>query len=142
MLQIRTAKETMGPFATVQAATGAYRVTSPEGAVAELPHTVVGVGVVEPWTGGPPVPPAPPPAAVPEAVEMRQARLALIDAHIDEQVDAILAGIPGIEGKKARAEWATALTVRRDHPLVAVVIASGLLTEAGADALFVQAALL
>ena len=57
-------------------------------------------------------------AAVPEAISMRQARLALLRAGLLETVDAAIAAKPGEEGEAARIEWEYATEVRRDSPLV------------------------
>lgn len=54
MLQITMQSGREGPFSAVYTMKGLYRVVSPDGAIAELPHTVVGVGIVEPWAGEPP----------------------------------------------------------------------------------------
>lgn len=71
---------------------------------------------------------------------MRQARLALNEAGLLEAADAVIAALPMPDRKRAQIEWEYALSVRRDHPLIAVMIAQGLATEAEVDALFVAAA--
>lgn len=81
-----------------------------------------------------------PPAHVPEAVTMRQARLALLGAGVLATADAAIAGMPGIEGDAARIEWGYAHEVRRDAPLVAGMAAVLGLTEEQLDSLFVTAA--
>lgn len=50
---------------------------------------------------------------------MRQFRLALISAGLDDDVDAALAAMPGTAGKLARAEYEYASTVSRSNSLVA-----------------------
>lgn len=77
---------------------------------------------------------------VPQVVEMRQARAALIRAGLDEAVDAAVRAIPGVEGKLAVNDWERALTLRRDHPLVAALTPSLGITSEQLDALFTEAA--
>lgn len=54
----------------------------------------------------------------PVSVTKRQAVQALILQGKDEQVETMLAAIPGIEGKLARAEWTQSNIIERDRPLV------------------------
>jgi len=42
--------------------------------------------------------------------------------------------------RKAQIEWEYALSVRRDHPLIALMISEGLATAEQVDGLFVAAA--
>lgn len=58
-LQITLESGRLGPFSTVFTDPDVYRVTGLDGAPGVLPKTVVGVGVVEPWVGELPGPPAP-----------------------------------------------------------------------------------
>lgn len=81
-----------------------------------------------------------PEPTVPEAVTMRQARLALLGAGVLDAAEAAIAGMPGVEGRAAQIEWEYATELRRDHPLVAG-LGQGLgLDDAAIDALFMQAA--
>jgi hypothetical protein len=83
---------------------------------------------------------AQPEPTVPEAVTMRQARLALLGAGVLDAAEAAIAGIPGVEGRVAQIEWEYATELRRDHPLVAG-LGQGLGLDDGAiDVLFMQAA--
>jgi hypothetical protein len=83
---------------------------------------------------------APPPPDVPQAVSMRQARLALLGANLLPQVNAAIAGMPGEEGEAARIEWEYAQEVRRDSSLVkALALAMGM-SDADLDSLFKSAA--
>lgn len=82
------------------------------------------------------------PVPVPESVTMRQATQALILAGLDDDVDAMLAAMPGVEGKLARAEWAKAQVVERDRPLVVQMGAALGLTPEQIDQLFITAATL
>lgn len=129
MKKLITSSGVYGPYNDVQVLADRFVVDG-----AEMPFTVVGtMGSVEPWSGPLPTPPVPP---APQEVEMRQARLALIEMGLDDEVESFLGGIPGVEGKKARAEWATARTVRRSHEVVLAAIELGVLTEEQADDLF------
>lgn len=78
---------------------------------------------------------------VPQVVSMRQAREALIDAGLHDQVDALIAAMPAGPGRaKTKNWWERSATVERSHRVV-MQLAPGLgLDEAGLDALFVQAA--
>lgn len=76
-----------------------------------------------------------PPARVP----MLNAHLVLIDAGWMPALRAHLDAMPGIEGEKARAYFAQALTLSRDHPLVQSIPAALGKTEAEVDALFIAA---
>ena len=70
---------------------------------------------------------------------MRNAKLALLYAGLLDQVSQHIAAMPGIEGEEARIDWASALTVRRDSPLVGEM--TGLLAKTAEeiDALFIAA---
>lgn len=76
---------------------------------------------------------------VPQEVTKRQAEQALILAGLDEQLEALLAAMPGIDGKMARAEWRSSNTVRRDRPLLQTMAAALSLSEAQVDELFILA---
>lgn len=60
--------------------------------------------------------PEPEPA---EAVPMLNLQLILIDDGKLATVEGIIAAMPGVDGDRARAYWAKALTARRDNDLVA-----------------------
>lgn len=85
-------------------------------------------GVVEPW--------APSPPAVPDAVEMRQARLALLAAGRLSDVDAAIAAA----GPAAFQEWEYGSRIRRSHPLVQALGPALGWSEAEIDQLFIAAA--
>jgi hypothetical protein len=78
----------------------------------------------------------PPPSDVPQAVSMRQARLALLGAGLLAQVNTAVANMPGSEGEAARIEWEYAQEVRRDSALVASMSAALNLSDAQLDELF------
>ncbi len=82
----------------------------------------------------------PPAPAVPEAVSMRQARLALLAAGQLSAVDTVIASLPSPQREAAEIEWEYAVEVRRDSPLVAAIGAALNLDDAAKDALFIDAA--
>lgn len=62
--------------------------------------------------------PEPKPAvAVPTSVSMRQARLALLNAGLLDDVEAVISAA----GRAAQIEWEYATEVSRDHPIIAIV---------------------
>lgn len=79
-------------------------------------------------------------ARVPKFVTMRQASQALIYAGLDDDVEGMLAAMPGQAGKLARAEWVKSQVVERDRPLVLQMGAALGLDSAALDALFIHAA--
>ena len=84
----------------------------------------------------------PPPSDAPQAVTMRQARLALLGAGLLSQVNTAIASMPGAEGEAARIEWEYAQEVRRDSALAQSLVPALGMNEAGLDALFTAAAAL
>jgi hypothetical protein len=89
-----------------------------------------------------PIMPPEPRAEVPQAVSMRQARLALLGAGLLDTVETAIASMEGAEGRAARIEWEYAQEVRKDSPLIdALAPALGLTTEQ-TDHLFMTAATL
>ena len=97
-------------------------------------------------TGNAPLPailpePEPDPGpGVPHEVTMRQARLALLSAGLLDTAQEVIDALPMPARRQAQIEWEYALSVRRDHPLIALMIAQGLATEVEVDGLFVAAA--
>lgn len=87
-----------------------------------------------------PEPEPDPGPGVPQEVTMRQARLALLQGGILDEAEAVINALPMPQRRQAQIEWEYALSVRRDHPLVLMMIAEGLATEAEVDGLFVSAA--
>lgn len=87
-----------------------------------------------------PEPEPDPGPGVPQEVTMRQARLALYNAGILDAAQGVIDALPMPQRRQAQIEWEYALSVRRDHPLIALMIAEGLATEAEVDGLFVAAA--
>jgi hypothetical protein len=78
----------------------------------------------------------PPPSDVPQAVSMRQARLALLGAGLLDTVNAGIKTMPAA----AQIEWEYAQEVRRDSPLVAALSAAFGWTAAQLDDLFTEGA--
>lgn len=79
---------------------------------------------------------------VPQAVPMRSARRVLYTEGLLATVEGIIAGMTGEAGDLARIDWATALMVRRDDPVVVTLIPALGKTEAEIDAMFIVAAAL
>lgn len=77
---------------------------------------------------------------VPEEVTMRQARLALLNAGLLDAAQGVIDALPMPQRRAAQIEWEYALSVRRDHPLIALMISEGLATAEQVDGLFVAAA--
>jgi len=79
---------------------------------------------------------------IPQAVTMRQARLALLGAGLLPTITAAIAAMTGTEGEAARIEWEYSGEVQRSTGLV-LSLAAGLgLTDAQIDELFIQASML
>jgi hypothetical protein len=82
--------------------------------------------------------PASGPLPVPASITARQARLALLQADLLDQVDAAVAAAD----RAAQLEWEYATTIDRGSALVEGLAASVPLTDAQLDALFTAAAAL
>lgn len=80
--------------------------------------------------------------AVPARVTMRQARLALLNAGLLDDIDAAINALPSPQKEAARIEWEYSQEVQRHNGFVSVLAPALGLTEAQTDALFVGAALL
>ena len=81
-------------------------------------------------------------AAVPAAVTMRQARLALLGAGLLAGVKAAINALPSKQKEAAKIEWEYATDVQRSSGLVLMMGAALGLDDAALDALFVAAAAL
>lgn len=78
---------------------------------------------------------------VPEVVTRRQAKVALLQAGLLDDVEAAIAAIPDeTERRIAQVDWADAQEVRRDWPLLVQMAAQIGLTPEQVDNLFRQAA--
>lgn len=73
---------------------------------------------------------------VPQQVTMRQARLALLNAGLLDDVELVIAAA----GREAQQEWEYAAVVDRSNPAVAAVQQQKALTDAQIDDLFREAA--
>jgi hypothetical protein len=78
-------------------------------------------------------------AAKPQSVTMRQARLALLEAGLLDNVQNIIAGMQGVEGAAARIEWEYSSDMVRTQPLITTMAAALKLKPAAIDALFLSA---
>jgi hypothetical protein len=110
-----TPNNTFGPYKSV--------VTLPLGLMCDdalLPFTVIGetymVSLDDSEVTMPVVKPP-----VPESVTMLQASLALYNEGSLKYADNFIANLQGTEGDQARIIWTRAGTVKRAHPLVAVL---------------------
>ena len=75
---------------------------------------------------------------IPQSVSMRQAELALLDADLLDDIEALIPMLP----RSDQISWKRASVVERSNPLVAYVQQTKGMTDAQIDALFVQAATL
>lgn len=134
MKKLTTTSGVFGPFASVETLTDRFRCDG-----ADMPFTVVGTGAVEDWTGPLPTP-VPTTVPVPQAVTMRQARLALFSAGKLATVNAAIAGMTGAQGEAARIEWEFSSEVKRSQPLVLAMGPVLGMSDVQLDALFIAAA--
>ena len=77
--------------------------------------------------------------AVPEAVTMRQARLALLGAGKLAAVQSAIDALPSPQKEAAQIEWEYSNEVRRDQPFVKALAPALDLNDAALDALFINA---
>lgn len=77
---------------------------------------------------------------VPEAVTMRQARIALAQAGKLTTVNSVIAAMTGTQGDIARIEWEFSNEVKRNQPLVLALIPVLGMTSGEIDQLFITAA--
>ena len=89
-----------------------------------------------------PAPDPPPEVIVPQRITARQARLALLEAGLLDDVDAIIEALPANVRAHVRIEWDRATHVERGSAVTQMVAAAMGLTSAQVDALFVAAAAL
>lgn len=94
------------------------------------------------WDGVTFTKPPTPPTPIPQAVTMRQARLALLGAGLFAAVDAAVVGMLGAEGDAARIEWEFSSEVKRTQPLVLTLAPTLGLTDVQLDNLFITASTL
>lgn len=82
------------------------------------------------------------PSAVPSAVTMRQARLALAGAGKLAAVESAIAALPEPQKTAAQIEWEYSNEVQRHNGFVSQLAPALGMTEEQLDALFIQAAAL
>ena len=87
-----------------------------------------------------PAPTAPPAVIVPQRITARQAQLALLDAGLLEDVDAVIEALPANVRAHVRIEWGRAIHVERGSQVTQMVATALGLTAAQVDDLFVAAA--
>ena len=87
-----------------------------------------------------PEPNAPPAVIVPQRITARQAQLALLDAGLLDDVDAIIEALPANVRAHVRIEWDRATHVERGSAVTQMVAVALGLTAEQEDALFVSAA--
>jgi hypothetical protein len=75
-------------------------------------------------------------ATVPEAVSMRQARLALHQMNLLNKVDAAIAKLPAAKAEEAQIEWEYSTSIERSNALAQTIGALMDLTEVELDDLF------
>jgi len=80
--------------------------------------------------------------AVPQIVTMRQARLALLEVGLLDQVATKIAALPSPQKEAAQIEWEYSQEVHRNKELVGVLAPMLGLTDAQIDQLFIKAATL
>lgn len=83
-----------------------------------------------------------PQVAVPAAVTMRQARLALLGAGLLDDIDTAINALAGPQKEAARIEWEYSQEVQRYNGFVSILAPSLGLSEAQIDNLFIQASTL
>ena len=84
-------------------------------------------------------PPEPTREAV-TAVSKAQAKLALLEAGLLDDVEAALSALEGVEGQRARIEWTDRTEFHRDHQFIGLLAAAIELSDEQIDALFERAA--
>ena len=87
-----------------------------------------------------PAPEPPPEVIIPQHVTARQAQLALLDAGLLDDVDAIIEALPANVRAQVRIEWGRSTHVERGSQVTQMVATALGLTAAQVDDLFVAAA--
>lgn len=94
------------------------------------------------YTNGAFSPPPTPPTPVPVSVTMRQARLALLQQDLLDDVETAINALPQPQQSAARIEWEYSNEVQRTNGFVEQIAPALGLTSQGLDELFILAATL
>ena len=94
------------------------------------------------WDGKVLTPPPEPAPPVPQSITMRQARLALLNASLLDDVEAAIITMDEPQRTQTQIEWEYAQIVERDNALVAALGPKLGLDDAAIDSLFSMAATL
>jgi len=95
------------------------------------------------WDGESFIKPPTPPAPVPASVTRRQAREALLNIGLLDDVEMVINSIEDeTERKRAEIYWLDSATFERSHPMLIQIASAVGLTDAEIDELFVAAAAL
>ncbi len=127
MKALVTATGQFGPFSSIETLADRYRCDG-----VDYQFSVIGAATIEDYVAPPPEPVAP---VVPQSVSMRQACLALENAGILDDVEALVATLP----RPYQIEWQRASTVECTNQLVEVVRLQQAMTVQQIDDLFVLA---
>lgn len=95
------------------------------------------------WDGKKFAPPPLPQVSVPQIVTARQAKRALLEAGLLDDVESAIANIPdALEQRRIQIDWDESTEFRRDWPALEMLAAVMRLDEGTLDALFIEAATL
>jgi len=92
------------------------------------------------WDGQAFTRPEPPPPPVPQVVSMRQARLALHNASMLDDVEAVIITMDEPQRTTVQIEWEYSTEVRRTSPTTTMLAGTLGLSEEQIDQLFIDAA--
>lgn len=134
MKAITTPSGNFGPFTSIEVLSDRYRCDN-----TDLPFSVIGKGEIVPadtitW-------PAPPeaPVPIPQSVTMRQARLALLNAGLLDDVETVLQSLPSPQKEAAKIEWEYSQEVNRHNGFVSILAPLLGMTDKQTDSLFIAA---
>lgn len=130
MKALVTSSGQYGPFTAIETLADRYRCDG-----CDYQFSVIGAATIEDYVAPPPEPVVP---VVPTSVTMRQACLALENAGILDDVEALVATLP----RPYQIEWQRASMVERTNQLVEVVRQQQGMAVQQIDDMFIQAATL
>ena len=84
-------------------------------------------------------PPPPNPVQTPQEITMRQARLALLDIGLLDNVPVVINSLPEPDRTRAQIEWEYSNALQRDNPFVTVLGTALGLSSSDIDNLFITA---